>query len=677
MDKPKRNKKKQISYVEVDSDVDLPSDEERKFEDQLVLKVNKRRKSTNEDDSDVEDTTKTTTTVEKKKESEKSTTRKKKQKYDSKMLLALPFDLFAELCTHLDYKDLISLAKVNKSLHKILLSRAARPIWAGIRKRDGFPLLDDMSEIKFAILLVGTSCEGCGTRSHLSRSLFLRNCLCKECLPNFVIASNRLKSKWPELHPRAIECVRFDQGWLTKAILNTSRLARFLISELSEVNTDVLDAQAEDEIVEMALENQQRRESSSRRRQTGPVESAEPEVESLEKASRAAVKVLAVEKELREAIEQREKEAWKRKVEARQNLFLDYALEFEDLDWCEDDVLDLVLPFLRNSANPPKVSPSSDPQQWSRYLGRINARGRDYISNRELEQSLQPFWDSLKLTESPRHSKIFPTLTEFQHFKAIRSWLEDKKPKPLTKSLWLKMLPSLLDELAGYYKSIRIEAIRSVLAAQQGVHITKISKSPTLYSESLYPDSFFDLATSLFPPRWNTFQDLSSYPEVAMNGSGSWKGKGTLGRRAQSRTTLTIQAIIGAAGLEASSATAVDLDALGRRFTWDNDTRGDKRDTLRTWREVERDVRKRGSDNMKFQDGSATTIVSYFPQVDVDGMTYLDDEGDVPGDESDGGEEEGEEGECRRRGGNDSETEDGGEHSETNDTSDAEEDYEG
>ena len=57
MDKPKRNKIKQISYAEVDSDVDLPSDEERKFEDQLD---SKRRKRVKEDDSDVEDTTETT-----------------------------------------------------------------------------------------------------------------------------------------------------------------------------------------------------------------------------------------------------------------------------------------------------------------------------------------------------------------------------------------------------------------------------------------------------------------------------------------------------------------------------------------------------------------------------------------------------------------------------------------
>ena len=54
----------------------------------------------------------------------------------------------------------------------------------------------------------------------------------------------------------------------------------------------------------------------------------------------------------------------------------------------------------------------------------------------------------------------------------------------------------------------------------------------------------------------------------------------------------------------------------------------------------------RGSDNTKYKDASATTIVSYFPQVDVNGFTYLDEEGDGPGElvesEAEEADEEGE-----------------------------------
>ena len=79
-------------------------------------------------------------------------------------------------------------------------------------------------------------------------------------------------------------------------------------------------------------------------------------------------------------------------------------------------------------------------------------------------------------------------------------------------------------------------------------------------------------------------------------------------------------------------------------------------------------VRKRGPNKTRFKDGSATTIVSYFPQVDVDGTTYVDDEGEGLGDliddsDEEEAEEEEEEGKSLHRGGNDSEEDNGGEDS--------------
>ncbi|GAA5986276.1 hypothetical protein JCM5350_007610 [Sporobolomyces pararoseus] len=77
---------------------------------------------------------------------------------------------------------------------------------------------------------------------------------------------------------------------------------------------------------------------------------------------------------------------------------------------------------------------------------------------------------------------------------------------------------------------------------------------------------------------------------------------------------------------------------------------------------------KGGPNKTKYKDGTATTIVSYFPQVDVDGTAYLDDEGDESGDLVDNRDDEEEEeggGEARRRDGNDSDggVEEGNSHS--------------
>lgn len=51
------------------------------------------------------------------------------------------------------------IAKTSKKLHQILLSRNARSIWARSRERMGYILPQDMSEIQFALFIVGESCQ--------------------------------------------------------------------------------------------------------------------------------------------------------------------------------------------------------------------------------------------------------------------------------------------------------------------------------------------------------------------------------------------------------------------------------------------------------------------------------------------------------------------------------------
>ena len=239
----------------------------------------------------------------------------------------------------------------------------------------------------------------------------------------------------------------------------------------------------------------------------------------------------------------------------------------------------------------------------------------------------------------------------------------------MTKSLWLSMLPSVLADLDAYCEVLRVEAIRAIIAAQQKP-MSKLSTRSSDYPQSRYPDSFFDLATSLFYYRWTTDDRLHSYPSAAFCSSYIWRGKGTFGRLANSRTTSTVQAIVASAELDPKIATMADLDALGRRFTWDNALDGG-RDQLRTWTEIVSPnplsptscrslmrmvcvtvqvsaVAEFGHNKTRYKDGSATTEVSYWPEVDTDGNTYLDESGDGPGEviECD---EEGGEGSERQR----------------------------
>ncbi|KAK4048482.1 hypothetical protein OIO90_005813 [Microbotryomycetes sp. JL221] len=65
------------------------------------------------------------------------------------LLLNLPHDLFVEVCSHLESQDLIQLAKVNKQLHKVLLSKANDVVWSQLRRQEDLPGLgfEDMTNV--------------------------------------------------------------------------------------------------------------------------------------------------------------------------------------------------------------------------------------------------------------------------------------------------------------------------------------------------------------------------------------------------------------------------------------------------------------------------------------------------------------------------------------------------
>ena len=230
-----------------------------------------------------------------------------------------------------------------------------------------------------------------------------------------------------------------------------------------------------------------------------------------------------------------------------------------------------------------------NPTVGSKYLAEIRKGQIRHDPGRVLRNSLTPFYQSLKATESPRRSQIFPSRGEFEQLPSIKNYWEGEKSSVMTKSLWLSMLPSVLADLDIFSGALRVEAIRAILAAQQRISLSKLSTRSSDYPESRYPDAFFDLATSLFSPGWGARSHRpEAFPSVGFNGGYTWRGKGTFSRLAESRTTSTIQAIVQAAGLDPGVATAADLDALGRRFTWDNDSRVNEKDKLRTWHELVR-----------------------------------------------------------------------------------------
>ncbi|GAA5895771.1 hypothetical protein JCM6882_001377 [Rhodosporidiobolus microsporus] len=90
--------------------------------------------------------------------------------YNEDLLLQLPFDMLAEVGSHLDTRDLITLARVSRALRKLLLSPATRSLWAVKRHQTGYELPRDMDDIAFALLMRGRRCNVPRSLSSFTRS---------------------------------------------------------------------------------------------------------------------------------------------------------------------------------------------------------------------------------------------------------------------------------------------------------------------------------------------------------------------------------------------------------------------------------------------------------------------------------------------------------------------------
>lgn len=63
-----------------------------------------------------------------------------------------------KICTHLEQKDLLELARSARIFRALLLSRAGRSIWAAARLAEELPLPKGMSEVQLAVFMEGRAC---------------------------------------------------------------------------------------------------------------------------------------------------------------------------------------------------------------------------------------------------------------------------------------------------------------------------------------------------------------------------------------------------------------------------------------------------------------------------------------------------------------------------------------
>ncbi|ORY84698.1 hypothetical protein BCR35DRAFT_58537 [Leucosporidium creatinivorum] len=185
--------KPSTSYQEVDSDVDMNQEERVEARKAKAATAKRRNKAKSKDKPNTA-----------RESSSAIVEEQSKPSLSLDLVMALPLDVLAEICTDLDPHDLLNLCRTCRFWRELLLPRRARAIWAAARRREKLPLLADYNEIELAVLVFGQACWECAEKGG-ALDCYLRTRLCKTCLNQLVVAKSRAKSRVPSIHSRAPE----------------------------------------------------------------------------------------------------------------------------------------------------------------------------------------------------------------------------------------------------------------------------------------------------------------------------------------------------------------------------------------------------------------------------------------------------------------------------------------
>ncbi|KAG8916089.1 hypothetical protein FRC02_004233 [Tulasnella sp. 418] len=111
------------------------------------------------------------------------------------VLMNMPVDVFAEICSHLFPIDLLHLSWASKRLRSILMSKSAKHIWRSARENQ-LPTLppcpDDLSEPQYIALLFTNICQVCGANRAQRFHFTMRTRHCASCYKNHTVTLKSL-----------------------------------------------------------------------------------------------------------------------------------------------------------------------------------------------------------------------------------------------------------------------------------------------------------------------------------------------------------------------------------------------------------------------------------------------------------------------------------------------------
>lgn len=203
------------------------------------------------------------------------------------------------------------------------------------------------------------------------------------------------------------------------------------------------------------------------------------------------------------------------------------------------------------------------------------ADARREAEQRELRrrEALRTYFDRLRKEQKKGHESFtFPPFYSFLEREAVQPlWKpEDSQDSSLQDSREAA-LDDIKQDVDEYRKARRIEAIRIILSATDGVPLSSLSKDSADYDEQEYDEDFFNKATSLFYDRhhdeWNSFPKCL-IPTRRYAWQSPYEYETSLSALISCRHILVVRAILKAARLDEDTATLNDLEDIGYNLQW-------------------------------------------------------------------------------------------------------------
>ncbi|GAA5825988.1 hypothetical protein JCM5353_008987 [Sporobolomyces roseus] len=164
----------------------------------------------------------------------------------------LPFELFTEILSYLSPKDLLHLARTNKSYRSILLSKQrSETLWKRSLESIGLPIptTSDWALPAYADLILHVDCLECEKKAPAWLDPWLRIRLCKSCRQDRVVKLTEYLVQSKEYHPLIKDCMGGSQMTPSETRYLCSGEERYVLSSaIYEINEQLLELQEEDSL---------------------------------------------------------------------------------------------------------------------------------------------------------------------------------------------------------------------------------------------------------------------------------------------------------------------------------------------------------------------------------------------------------------------------------------------